>query len=75
MKRVVLFTMANCPHCQTAKRYLQEQGISFRECNVKTPRGGKELASLGYKAVPVLKIGDQIMNGFSVRKFKQLYGK
>jgi len=73
MKRVVLYSMNKCPHCDTAKRYLDQQGIKYRLCNVKTPQGQKELASLGMRAVPVLKIGDQILNGFSVKKFNQLY--
>ncbi len=36
MKRVVLYTMGKCPHCQTAKRYLDEQDIAYRLCNIKT---------------------------------------
>jgi len=72
MKRVVLYSMSNCPHCVVAKKYLEEQKIPFRLCDVKTPKGRKELAMTGYKAVPVLRVGDEIMNGFSVKKFKQL---
>ena len=73
MKRVVLYSMNNCPHCETAKRYLDQQGIKYRLCNVKTPQGQKELASMGMRGVPVLKIGDQVLNGFSVPKFNSLY--
>ena len=73
MKRVVLYSMEKCPHCQTAKNYLDQQNISYRLCNVKTPKGQKELAATGFRAVPVLKIGDQLLNGFSVKKFNQLY--
>lgn len=73
MKRVVLYTMNNCPHCQTAKRYLDEKAIAYRLCNVKTPAGQKEFAKTGMRAVPVLKIGDQLLNGFSVKKFNALY--
>lgn len=73
MKKVVLYTKNKCPHCETAKKYLDNQGISFRLCNVQTPKGQKELAKLGLRGVPVLKVGDQILNGFSVEKFNQLY--
>ena len=73
MKRVVLYSMPQCPHCETAKKYLQQQNIMFRLVNVKTPAGQKEFAKSGYRAVPVLKIGEQFLNGFSVKAFNKLY--
>lgn len=73
MKRVVLYSMSSCPHCDTAKRYLEQQKIKFRLVNVKTPAGQKEFSRSGYRAVPVLKIGEDYMNGFSIKQFKQLY--
>jgi glutaredoxin len=73
MKRVILYTMNNCPHCQTAKRYLEQEGIPFRLCNVKTPAGQKEFSKLNMRGVPVLKIADQVLNGFSVKDFNRLY--
>lgn len=73
MKKVVLYSMANCPHCQTAQRYLDQQSIKYRLCNVKTPAGQKELMRTGYRAVPIIKIGDQILNGFSVKAFNKIY--
>jgi len=73
MKRVVLYTTDKCPHCQTAKRYLEQQNISFRLCNIKTPKGQKEFATTRLRGVPVLKIGDQLLNGFSVKSFTDMY--
>ena len=73
MKRVVLYTMDKCPHCQTAKRYIDEQKIPYRLCNVKTAKGQKEFSATGMRGVPILKIGDQILNGFCVKKFTQIF--
>jgi glutaredoxin len=73
MKRVVLYTMEKCPHCQTAKRYLEQQRIAFRLCNIKTAKGQREFAGTGLRGVPVLKIGDQLLNGFSIKDFTALY--
>ncbi|MEY8252592.1 MAG: glutaredoxin family protein [Colwellia sp.] len=73
MKRVVLYTTEKCPHCQVAKRYLEQQGIAFRLCNIKTAKGQKEFAATRLRGVPVLKIGDQLLNGFSVKTFTELY--
>jgi len=72
-KRVVLFSMKNCVHCQTAKRYLEQQGIKFRLCDVKTPSGQKEFSKIGMRSVPILKIGDQLLNGFSINDFIKMY--
>ena len=73
MKRVVLYSTDKCPHCQTAKRYLEQQGIAFRLCNVKTSKGQKEFSLTGLRGVPVLKIGDQLLNGFSVKTFTAMF--
>ncbi|MGB0938191.1 MAG: glutaredoxin family protein [Colwellia sp.] len=70
---MVLYSMDKCPHCLTAKKYLEEQGIPFRLCNVKTPKGQKELAATGMRSVPILKIGDKILKGFSVKSFNQIF--
>ncbi|MBA6289763.1 glutaredoxin family protein [Colwellia sp. MB3u-4] len=73
MQRITLYTMTNCPHCQTAKRYLEEKNIAFRLCNVKTPAGQKEFAKLNLRGVPVLKVGNQVLKGFNVKSFNELY--
>ena len=73
MKRVVLYSMDKCPHCQTAKNYLEQQKIPYRLCNIKTAKGQKEFAAIQLRGVPVLKIGDQLLNGFSIAKFNKLF--
>ena len=75
MKRVVLYSTDKCPHCQIAKRYLEQQGIAFRLCNVKTNKGQKEFALTGLRGVPVLKVGDQLLNGFSVKTFTAMFNR
>lgn len=73
MKRIVLYSMDKCPHCQSAKLYLEQQKIPYRLCNIKTAKGRKEFATTGLRGVPVLKIGDQLLKGFSVKEFTQLF--
>jgi len=72
-KKVVLYSMKNCVHCQTAKKYLDQKVIKYRLCDVKTPSGQKEFNKTGMRGVPVLKIGDQWLNGFSVNSFEKIY--
>ena len=64
--------MSNCPHCNDAKRYMESKKIKFRLVNVKSPAGQKEFAKTGFRAVPILKIGEDYLNGFSIAKFNKL---
>ena len=73
MKRVVLYSMDKCPHCQSAKQYLEQQKIPYRLCDIKTAKGQKEFAANGLRGVPVVKIGDQLLKGFSVKEFIKLF--
>ncbi|NQY88512.1 MAG: glutathione S-transferase N-terminal domain-containing protein [Colwellia sp.] len=73
MKRVVLYSMDKCPHCQSAKQYLEQQRIPYRLCNIKSPNGQKEFALTRLRGVPVLKIGDKLLKGFSVNEFNKLF--
>jgi len=52
---------------------IDAQRIAYRLCNVKTAKGQKEFASTGIRAVPVLKIGNKLLNGFSVKEFHTIY--
>ncbi|WP_434361162.1 glutaredoxin family protein [Parasalinivibrio latis] len=72
MKKVTLFAFNRCPHCDAAKQYFESKNIPFRLVNVSTPRGQKELASLGARSVPVIRIGDEIVRGFSVKQIEKV---
>jgi len=72
MKRIVLYSMNNCPHCQTTKKFLEQEKIAFRLCNVKTPAGQKEFSKTGLRAVPSLKVEDRLISGFSLKQLKKL---
>lgn len=71
MKRITLYTSNQCPHCVAAKQYFKNQRLAFREISVNTPRGQKALTRLGYRSVPVIQIGDQVIQGFSVKAVQQ----
>jgi len=65
--------MSGCSACASAQQYFDTQGIKYRLCNIKSPAGAKEFARLRMRTVPIIKVGDQLLNGFSVKAFKQLY--
>lgn len=72
-KRIVLYSMRNCPHCDMANRYLTENKIKFRLCDVRSANGQKEFFKTNMRGVPVLKIGDRLLNGFSRERFHDIY--
>jgi glutaredoxin len=72
MKKITLYTMNNCSHCKTAKQYFESNKIPFRLLNVSSPAGQKAFSKTGFRSVPVIKVGDQFMAGFSVVKFNKL---
>ena len=74
--RVVMFSASWCGLCKRARRYFRENGIRFTEYDVeKSPKGGRDFASLGGRGVPVILVGKHRMNGFSEAAFESLYLK
>lgn len=73
MKKIVLYSMSNCPHCDTTKAYFEKHRITYRLCNVKTPAGQKEFRRTNFRSVPVIKIGDEYLQGFKIADFNKLY--
>lgn len=73
MKKIVLYSMSNCPHCDTAKTYFEKNNIPYRLCNVKTAAGQKEFRRANFRSVPVIKVGEQYLQGFNLSTFNKLY--
>jgi len=52
-----------------AKAWLSGRGVPFTEFNVSTDReAGARLQSMGYRSTPVIRIGDEMIVGFSPTK-------
>ncbi|MEN1760043.1 MULTISPECIES: glutaredoxin family protein [Anoxynatronum] len=72
-KKVVVFTSTTCPHCVTAKEYLAQKGVEYEEKNVQSDVSArKELMAKGIMAVPVIKIGDEMIVGVDKAKIDSL---
>lgn len=76
MAKVKIYSSNTCPHCVTAKNYLNEKGIEFEERNVQTdPEARKELMDMGHMGVPVLLIDGEEIVGFDQGKIDDLLAK
>jgi glutaredoxin len=73
-KKVVMYSASWCGVCTKARRYFEENGIGFTEYDIeKSAKGKSDYQKLRAKGVPVILIGKQRMNGFSIEGFERLY--
>jgi mycoredoxin len=51
---IVVYSATWCPDCRTAKRFLQNHNIPFKEVNIETTPGAAEevVARTGKRAIP-----------------------
>jgi glutaredoxin-like YruB-family protein len=65
-KHVVMYTTAQCPACQQAKKYFAQRGVNYEERNVEQSRqAAEEFQKLGGHGVPLIMVGNNRMEGFS----------
>jgi glutaredoxin 3 len=74
--RVILFTTPSCSYCRMAKKYLREQGVSFKDVDVSRDQAAARdmVRRSGQQGVPVLDIGGKIIVGFDRSKIDQYLG-
>lgn len=70
---IKVYTSDTCSYCKMVKEYLSEKGVEYEEMNIsKDPEARKELISEGFMGVPVVYIGDEVIQGFDKKKLDEL---
>ena len=74
--KVLVFTTPTCGYCSKAKRYLKSNGIKFREVDIsRDPDAARDVQRMsGGTAVPVIRVGSQVVVGFDQSKLQRLLG-
>ena len=74
--RVILFTTPTCMYCRSAKQYLRQQGVSFKDVDVSRDQAAARdmVRRSGQQGVPVIDIGGKIVVGFDRPKIDRLLG-
>ena len=73
-KNVILYGTAWCGYCTKARRYFLANNIPFEDYDIESSASAKsEYDALNGKGVPLILVGDNLMNGFSESHFNQLY--
>ena len=72
---VIVYHQDGCRPCHTAMEYLRQKGVAFTAKNVShDTEAQEELVSLGSRSTPTLKIGDEVLIGFSPSKISKALG-
>lgn len=71
---VVIYTTPTCQYCPAAKRWLNDHGVAYTEYDVsRDPVRATEMYRLtGQGAVPVIRVGGQVMVGFDPLQLAKL---
>ena len=71
---VIMFTTPTCSYCTTAKRYLREKQIRFKEVDVsKDQKAAQDMQRrAGTTGVPVILVNNRPIVGFDKPKINRL---
>lgn len=73
MPEIIIYTTSTCPHCRSAKEYLNSRKIRFTEKDVSIDRAAShELASANIMGVPAFKINGEFIVGFDKNRIEEL---
>ena len=73
-KKVIVFTTPTCSWCRTAKKYLADHHVSFKEVDVsRDPAAARDLVNrTGQMGVPVILVGNKPVVGFDKAELDRL---
>lgn len=75
-RQVTIYTAEWCGVCTKAKKHFKKNNIPFSAYDVeKSAKGRRDYRKLKGTGVPIILVGKQRMNGFSAKRFDQLYGE
>lgn len=70
---LTVYSKNNCQPCRLVKKWILENGLTFKEINVdKQPEFIETVKSLGYSSTPVVSYNDIVFNGFNIPKLKEI---
>lgn len=72
--KVIVFTTPTCSHCNSAKRYLRERRVKFKEVDVsRNQKAAQDMVrKTGQQGVPQLWINNRPVVGFDRAKIERL---
>lgn len=77
MKTVTIYTKDPCPFCVRAINFMNEKGIQFQEVDLtdKPEEIDRIKNETGWRTVPIIIVGDQLIGGYTDMKALDEEGK
>jgi len=71
--KVIVYSTPTCPYCHSAKEFLKENKVPFKDIDVsKDSKAAEEMIEKsGQMGVPVIEIGNEIIVGFDKERIKK----
>ena len=70
---VTVYTLPNCVQCETTKRALEKNNISYDTVDMSVDKAAaQKVMDLGYKSAPVVFAGEDHWSGFRFDKIRGL---
>jgi glutaredoxin-like protein NrdH len=72
-KEIIVYHQPNCGPCHAAMDYLRKKGVPFVAKDVFADEAAqRELTALGSTSTPTIKVGNEVLIGFSPSKLSKL---
>ena len=73
---VILYSTTWCGYCKKARRWFHQNNIPFTEYDTeKSARGRRDYKKMNGRGVPIIKVGQKRLNGFSPGSLTQVLRK
>ena len=70
---ITIYTNIGCSACHQAMDFMNRHGVAYTERSLADdPSARDELLAMGFRAVPVIKVGDETMVGFNALKLRKM---
>lgn len=66
MPELLVYSTSWCPDCRNLKRFLETEGIGYREIDIDDHADEAEalLAATGKRGIPYMRLGDEWVKGY-----------
>lgn len=72
---VQIVTTPSCTYCKKAKRYFKSRHIRYTEIDARSSAGQALMRRHNARGVPLILVGDAVMQGFNASRFEELSRK
>ncbi|MBU2873597.1 glutaredoxin domain-containing protein [Marinobacter salexigens] len=73
-EKVIMYSASWCGFCKKARQYFEKNDIDYVEYDIEKNKSAKRAYDkLNATGVPVILVGKERMNGFSVAGFRRIY--